>query len=157
MKYPLNAVPLGGVLALLAGLALGGCSNTGREREVSATSTPAPALVSGPNTVVEDYLRAASKADGAAMYALIATSERKDETPDSLRKTAADRYSPDITWKITKTDEKESSAAVVAEIKGAKVDPNPYRFTLTREAEEWRIVQSPELHETEKDGIRIKF
>jgi hypothetical protein len=46
---------------------------------------------------------------------------------------------------------------VVVDFRNAKVDPNPYRFTLTREAGEWRIVQSPELHETADDGMRIKL
>jgi hypothetical protein len=42
--------------------------------------------------------------------------------------------------------------------KGAKVDPNPYRFTLIREAGDWWIVQSPELHgEDRKDRIKIKL
>jgi hypothetical protein len=157
MKYEPTFIRAAAMIGVLVGLALAGCSNAGREPEGGTTATAPPVTAPGPDTVVENYLRAASKADGDEMYALIATSERKDETPDSLRKTAADRYSPDITWKVTKTEEKDSTAEVMVKIEGAKVDPNPYRFTLTREAGEWRIVQSPELHETDKDGIKIKL
>jgi len=105
--------------------------------------------------VVEEYLRAAGSADGQRMYALIASSERDDESPDTLRETAAERYSAGMTWEVLKADENGSASDVIVEFQGAKVVPNPYRFTLTREAGEWRIVQSPELHEEKKDGIKI--
>ena len=115
-------------------------------------------LFSGSQRVVEDYLKAARIADGAAMYALIAGSERESETPDSLRKTAADRYRSDTTWEILKTEEKGGASHVVVDFKSADVKPNPVKFTLTKEGGEWRIVDSPELHEREKDGrIRIKL
>ena len=114
--------------------------------------------VSSSAGVVAEYLRAASRADGAGMYALIASSERDDESPETLGDTARERYSTDTTWQVLKTDERASKSDVVVDFKGAKVDPNPYRFTLTREAGEWRIVQSPELHEEDKDDdISIKF
>lgn len=144
-------------LLLLIGLiGAAGCTGPAPERTTGAGSTPA-AIVSESRAVVEEYLRAAAKADGAGMYALLATSERKDETPDSLRKTAADRYSADITWEIEKVDEQASSSTVVTQIRGAKdVEPNPYRFTLTKESGEWRIVQSPELHEDDGD-IKIQI
>src|SRR5688500_15549453 len=73
-----------------------GCT---RERAAENTTVVKPAaIVSGSRAVVEEYLRAAAKADGAGMYALIASSERKDETPQSLADTARDRYSPNMTW-----------------------------------------------------------
>jgi hypothetical protein len=109
-------------------------------------------------SVVENYLKAASAADGATMYGLIATSERKRESPESLHDTAKDRYSPSTTWEVLKTDESGTTSQVTVEFKGADVDPNPTRFTLSKESGEWRIVDSPELHEREKDGrIRIKL
>jgi hypothetical protein len=142
-----------GMLILAGGCAprdtTGGGAGTAR--------VPAP-IAAGPQAVVEEYLRAATRADGAGMYARIATSERHDESPKTLADTARDRYSTGTTWEILKTEEKGSAADVVVDFKGARVDPNPYRFTLTREAGEWRIVQSPELHEEEKsDGIKIKI
>jgi hypothetical protein len=106
--------------------------------------------------VVDEYLHAAAAGDGDRMYALIASSERKNETPRTLTDTARDRYKPGMTWDVLKTDQGDSSGTVVAEFKGADVEPNPYRFTLTRENGEWRIVQSPELHEEDKPG-RIKI
>jgi hypothetical protein len=92
------------------------------------------------------------------MYGLIASSERDDESPETLRKTAADRYSTATKWEVLKAKETGSTAEVVVDVQGAKVDPNPTRFTLTRESGEWRIIDSPELHEREKDGgIHIKL
>jgi hypothetical protein len=44
--------------------------------------------------VVEEYLKAATAADGATMYGLIAASERDRESPETLHDTAKDRYSP---------------------------------------------------------------
>jgi hypothetical protein len=136
----------------------GGCAERGPAGGGSgALRVPAP-IASGPSVVVEGYLKAATRADGAGMYARIATSERDDESPKTLADTARDRYATGTTWEILKTEEKGSAADVVVDFKRAKVDPNPYRFTLTREAGEWRIVQSPELHEEEKsDGIKIKI
>ncbi len=115
-------------------------------------------VVSGSRAVVEDYLKAASAADGATMYGLIAASERKSESPESLGDTAKDRYSPATKWEVLKAEESGSTAQVTVEFKGADVDPNPTRFTLSKESGQWRIVDSPELHEREKDGrIRIKL
>ena len=72
--------------------------------------------------------------------------------------TAHDRYSPGMTWEVLKEESSGDSASVVVDFKGAKVEPNPYRFTLTQEANEWRIVQSPELHEDDdRDDIEIKL
>jgi hypothetical protein len=99
---------------------------------------------------VEEYLKAASQADGARMYGLIASSERDDESPETLADTARDRYAPTMTWQVLKVEETGSTARVVVDIQGAKVKQNPYPFTLTREMGEWRIVDSPELHEREK-------
>jgi hypothetical protein len=145
------------LLALLLSAAAG-CTRPAPEgRPVGTGASPPAAIASGSRAVVEEYLRAATKADGAAMYALLATSERKDETPQSLRETAADRYRPDTTWEIVKVEEGGSTSQVVVRIEGArKVDPNPYRFALTKEAGEWRIVQSPELHEDD-DDLTIKL
>jgi hypothetical protein len=145
------------LLAVL--LALGGCANSrsGGGPDSGATTKPA-IMTSAPRSVVEEYLKAAASADGARMYALIATSERDDETPQSLGDTAHDRYSPNTTWEILKEENTGSSASVVVDFKGAKVAPNPYRFTLTQEADEWRIVQSPELHEDDdRNDIKIKL
>src|SRR5687767_3934701 len=69
---------------LAALLVVGGCTDS---RSGGGAATPPAVLVSGPRAVVEEYLKAASTADGAGMYALIATSERKDETPQSLKDT----------------------------------------------------------------------
>ena len=140
-------------------LALAGCSRSRTEPGGPGAAGPPPAtMTSGSRAVVEQYLQAAAKADGAAMYALIASSERKDEGPKTLADTAQGRYSPQTSWETLKTEEKGSTSQVVVEIKGAKVQPNPYKFTLSREAGEWRIVQSPELHEEDQhDGIKIKF
>jgi hypothetical protein len=154
-RFTLGIVP---VLALL--FALPGCSparNGSGAAPRSASSKPAP-VASGSRAVVEQYLQAAAKADGPGMYALIASSERKDESPKSLADTARDRYSPQTSWEVLKTDEKSSTSQVVVDIKHAKVQPNPCKFTLSREAGEWRIVQSPELHEDDqRDEIKIKF
>jgi hypothetical protein len=154
-RFPLAVVP-----ALTFALVLSGCSSS-RNGHGAAPHTDASKptlLASGSRAVVEQYLQAAAKADGAAMYALIASSERKDEHPKSLADTARDRYSPQTSWEVLKTDEKGTTSQVVVDIKHAKVKPNPYKFTLSREAGEWRIVQSPELHEDDKrDEIKIKF
>jgi hypothetical protein len=144
------------VLFLTMALAIGGCSYSARERSGDSGASLPPVAIAESQAVVEGYLRAATQADGAEMYALIATSERDEETPQSLRETAADRYSSNTTWKIVKVEQKESTSEVVAEFKGAKVEPNPYTFVLTKEAGEWRIVQSPELHEDD-DDIQIKL
>lgn len=150
----------GGILPAIACLIMvSGCSQqTGAgNRSSSAPAKPA-AVASGSRAVVEQYLQAAAKGDGPGMYALIASSERKDESPKSLADTARDRYSPQTSWDVLKTEDKGSTSQVVVDIKHAKVDPNPYKFTLSREAGEWRIVQSPELHEDDKrDEIKIKF
>jgi hypothetical protein len=155
MKRHAWSIPyiLPGLVVLLA---LAGCA---REQDADGPGVARPAAVIAPESqrVVEEYLRAASQTSGAEMYALIAASERDDETPESLKDTAHDRYSPATTWSVLKTEEKENAAEVIVEFQGAKVDPNPYRFTLTREAGEWRIVQSPELHEDDSDGIEIKL
>jgi hypothetical protein len=128
----------------------GGASEARREIRIESA-------VSGSRAVVEDYLKAASAADGATMYGLIATSERERESPETLHDTAKDRYSPSTKWEVLKTEESGSTSQVTVEIKGADVDPNPTRFTLTKEGGQWRIVDSPELHEREKDGrLRIK-
>ena len=114
-------------------LLLGGCA-PGREAPVSAQS---PVLtLSGPQRVVEDYLKAATSGDGAAMYGLIASSERDDESPKTLGDTARDRYTPSTRWEVLKTEERDSTARVVVDVKGAEVDPNPTTFSLTREAGE---------------------
>ncbi|MCC2669649.1 MAG: hypothetical protein K0Q72_2120 [Armatimonadetes bacterium] len=145
--------------AALLALAVGGCtSSISGDSGASGTTRPAVPVISGPRATVEDYLKAATSADGARMYALIASSERDDESPQTLRKTAADRYSTATKWEVLKTTDNGSTGEVIVEVKGAKVDPNPTRFTLTRESGEWRIVDSPELHEREKDGgIHIKL
>jgi hypothetical protein len=148
------------VIGIVAALAIGGCVRVAREGGggTSTSASPRSPFASGPRVVVEEYLRAAARADGPGMYALIASSERGPESPKTLADTARDRYSTDTSWEILKVEEKGSTADVVVDIKRAKVDPNPYRFTLTREAGEWRIVQSPELHEEDKsDGIKIKL
>lgn len=140
--------------------ALGGCTSTisGDSRGGSVVTRPAIPAVSASQRVVEDYLRAASSGDGARMYGLIASSERENETPKTLGKTAADRYSTATKWEVLKTEENGSTSDVVVDVTGAHVDPNPTKFTLTRENGEWRIVDSPELHEREKNGdIHIKF
>jgi len=147
-----------GVGALAA--ALGGCTSTisGDSRGGTVVTRPAIPAISASQRVVEDYLRAASSGDGARMYGLIASSEREDESPKTLGKTAADRYSTATRWEVLKTEEHGSTSEVVVDVKGAHVDPNPTRFTLTRENGEWRIVDSPELHEREKNGdLHIKF
>lgn len=154
----------GGVAAGVVAAALSGCGNNPR---IDAANNPNPQTpkitipaVPGSRRVVEDYLRAASSGDGAAMYALIASSERDRESPETLGDTARDRYSPAMKWEILKAEESGSTAEVVVDFQGAKVDPNPSRFTLTREAGEWRIVDSPELHEREKNAkgkLRIKL
>ena len=146
----------GGLLGALCGLCvLAGCAPS-REVPVSAQS---PALsLSGPQRVVENYLKAATSADGAAMYGLIASSERDDESPKTLGDTARDRYTPSTRWEVLKTEERDSTARVIVDVKGAEVEPNPTTFSLTREAGEWRIIDSPELHEREKSGrLRIKL
>jgi hypothetical protein len=144
-------------LGLAVVFAVAGCAGPRRDRAGNGNGASAPAVVSDSRAVVQEYLEAATKADGTRMYALIATSERDDESPDSLRDTAADRYRPDTTWYIEKVDEQASTSTVVVRLNGVKnVDPNPYRFTLTKEGGEWRIVQSPELHET-KGGLRIEI
>jgi hypothetical protein len=149
---------LGMGVALSLGLASWGCGQapSGGGGAPAAPSIPRAPIVSGSRAVVEEYLKAASEADGAKMYALIAASERKSESPKSLQDTAQDRYAPSTSWEVLKTEEGDTAAKVVAEIKGAKVDPNPYTFTLSKEAGEWRIVQSPELHE-EDNKVRIKI
>lgn len=92
------------------------------------------------------------------MYALVSSGERGGETPETLRKTAADRYSSATTWEVLKTSESGGTSEVVVDFHGAKVDPNPSTFTLTRENGEWRIVDSPELHERQKEGgIHIRL
>jgi hypothetical protein len=147
---------LGVTLLLAAGL--GGCTSTISGDSPGRVSRPVIPAVSASQRVVEDYLRAASEADGARMYGLIASSERNNETPTTLRKTAADRYSTGTKWEVLKAEERGSTSEVVVDVKGAKVDPNPTKFTLTRENGEWRIVDSPELHEREKNGdLHIKF
>lgn len=150
------------LLAAVAGALLAGCAGPADHtvNAQSPSSRPsAPALTKpASQQVVEEYLKAAASADGARMYALIGGSERKNETPETLRKTAADRYSSGMTYEVLKTEETDNSSEVVVEFKGAKVDPNPTKFTLTRENGEWRIVDSPELHEREKHGgIHIKL
>ncbi|HEU4754222.1 MAG TPA: hypothetical protein VFU47_14020 [Armatimonadota bacterium] len=138
----------------VAALALGLCGCRQGDRTVSAASRAG----SGPRAVVEQYLQAASRADGASMYALIAGSERDDESPTTLADTARDRYSTGATWDVLKTEPAGTTAKVIVELKGAKVDPNPTTFTLTQENGEWRIVDSPELHERDKNGgIHIKL
>ena len=146
------------ICAIAAGLSAGCVIRT----EGGAPGTPPRVRVervaSGSRAVVEDYLKAAAAADGATMYGLIATSERGRESPETLRDTAKDRYSPATKWEVLKAEESGSTSQVTVEFKGADVDPNPTRFTLTKENNEWRIVDSPELHEREKDGrIRIKL
>jgi hypothetical protein len=138
--------------AVALGAALSGCG--GERLRASSDGGPGRAVpaVSGPQRVVEEYLKAASTADGARMYGLIASSERDNESPETLRKTAADRYSTDLSWEVLKAEESGDTAKVVVEVKQAKVEPNPTTFTLTRENGEWRIVDSPELHEREKRG-----
>ena len=149
------------LLAVVAGALLAGCGPNDRTVNAQSPSSrpSAPAIVKpASQQVVEDYLKAAASADGARMYALIGAGNRKDETPESLRKTAADRYSSSMTYEVLKTEETDNSSEVVVEFKGAKVDPNPTKFTLTRENGEWRIIDSPELHEREKHGgIHIKL
>lgn len=162
MKHTLhNWLPLAclGTLLMTAGCVqterVSGSSNP--SITVTPAKPPAP-LTPASQKVVEDYLRAGTEGDGAAMYALIANSERKNETPETLTRTAHDRYSGSTTWQILKSKESGNVGEVVVDYKGAHVDPNPFRFTLTREAGEWRIVQAPELHEREREGgIRIKL
>lgn len=137
---------------------LGGCTSTISGDSPGRVSRPVIPSVSASQRVVEEYLRAASEGDGARMYGLIASSERNNETPTSLGKTAADRYSTGTRWEVLKAEERGSTSEVVVDVKGAKVEPNPTKFTLTRENGEWRIVDSPELHEREKNGdLHIKF
>jgi hypothetical protein len=139
---------------------LGGCTSTISGDSPGGTRVSRPVLpsISASQRVVEDYLKAASTGDGARMYGLIASSERERESPTTLGKTAADRYSPSTKWEVLKTRETGSTSEVVVDMKGAKVEPNPTKFTLTRESGEWRIVDSPELHEREKNGdLHIKF
>src|SRR5687768_3352395 len=81
--------------------------------------------VSGSRAVVEDYLKAATAADGSTMYGLIASSERERESPETLRDTAKDRYSPATKWEVLKTEESGTTSQVTVEFKGAEVDPNP--------------------------------
>jgi hypothetical protein len=141
-------------------VALGGCTTTisGDSRGHTVTARPGLPAIAASQRVVEDYLRAASTADGARMYGLIASSERENETPKTLGKTAAGRYSTATKWEVLKTEEQGSTSEVVVDVKGAQVEPNPTKFTLTRENGEWRIVDSPELHEREKNGdLHIKF
>lgn len=156
---PLNSFGPGRFAALgLLAAALAGCGGTTiGANSGSGTRLAAPA-VSGAQRVVEDYLKAASNADGAGMFALIGAGERDDETPETLRKTAADRYSSEISWDVLKAEESGAGAKVIVEIKGAEVDPNPTTFTLARENGEWRIIDSPELNERKKNGdLHIKF
>lgn len=162
----IRSIVIGSWIGATFGVALlsGGCgSATSGGGTTSAPSPTAPAplpkpLVSGSRGVVEEYLKAASEADGAKMYALVAASERKSESPDSLHDTAEDRYATGTSWEVLKTEESDSTSKVIVEVKGAKVEPNPYTFTLSKEAGEWRIVQSPELHEEDKPGrIKIKL
>ena len=149
------------LLAAAAGALLAGCGPVDRTVNAqSPSSRPSLPAITKPASqqVVEDYVKAAASADGSRMYALIGGSERKDETPETLRKTAADRYSTNMTYEVLKAEETDNSSEVIVEFKGAKVDPNPTKFTLTRENGEWRIVDSPELHEREKNGgIHIKL
>jgi hypothetical protein len=149
--------------AVMCAIALGLCAGCvirtgGRGASGASPSIHVESAVSGSRAVVEDYLKAASAADGATMYGLIASSERRRESPETLRDTAKDRYSPATKWEVLKAEESGSTSQVTVELKGADVDPNPTRFTLTKEDGQWRIVDSPELHEREKDGrIRIKL
>lgn len=143
------------VFALLCGLLLlagaTGCPQRDQEGTTPAVTVPES------RRVVEEYLQAARRADGERMYALIATSERDDESPKSLRETAADRYTASTTWEFVNVEQRENTSEVHVRIEGAKeIEPNPYRFMLTREGDAWRIVDSPELHETE-GGIRIRI
>jgi hypothetical protein len=149
-----------GLIVFLSGLLLSlgliGCTSPTPDGSPPAAGTP-PAIISGSRAVVEEYLEAAKKADGQQLYALIAANERDDETPDSLRDTAADRYGPETTWEIVKVDERQSTSDVIVRISGAKqIETNPYRFTLTKESDAWRIVQSPELHEDD-DDVKIEI
>lgn len=145
------------VPALLA-VILNGCGGVTIGANSGSGARIAVPAISGPQRVVEDYLKAASTADGSRMHALIGAGERDDETPETLRKTAADRYSSNFSWDVLKTEETGNTAKVIVDVKGAKVDPNPTTFTLTQENGEWRIVDSPELNEREKNGdLHIKF
>lgn len=149
---------LTGLGALVAGL--NGCTSTisGDSNGGVRISRPAIPAVSASQRVVEDYLKAASAGDGARMFGLLAASERDDETPKTLGKTALDRYSSATKWEVLKAEENGGTSEVVVDVKGAKVEPNPTKFTLTRENGEWRIVDSPELREREKNGdLHIKF
>lgn len=148
--------------ATICAVAAGLCSGCVIRTEGGGSGSPPKvhieSAVSGSRAVVEDYLKAATAADGATMYGLIASSERERESPETLRDTAKDRYSPATKWEVLKAEESGTTSQVTVEFKGAEVDPNPTRFTLTKENKEWRIVDSPELHEREKDGrIRIKL
>ncbi|MGV3720114.1 MAG: hypothetical protein ACO1SX_04315 [Actinomycetota bacterium] len=136
---------------------VGGCGTTIGANSGAGPRVSVPAI-SGAQRVVEDYLKAASTADGSRMHALMGAGERPNETPETLRKTAADRYSSNFSWDVLKAEETGDTAKVIVEVKGAEVDPNPTTFTLTRENGEWRITDSPELNERQKnDDIHIKF
>jgi len=145
-------------VGLVLAVALAGCDDARVGAYSDGRAGRSIPVISGPRQVVEDYLRSAAKADGSGMYALLGSGERDDETPESLRKTAADRYTAGMKWDVLKATETGSRAEVVVDFQGAKVDPNPTKFALTRENGEWRIVDSPELNEREKNGdIHIKF
>jgi hypothetical protein len=111
----LGAVLMSGILT--------GCA----ESKIGASS----GLGSGPRRVAESYLRGAASADGSAMYGLLGSSERDDETPDSLRKTAAERYSRNITWNVLTVEESGSSAKVIVDLEGADVDLTGLETLLT--------------------------
>jgi len=88
-----------GILGILA-VALTGCGGTAIGANSGSRSRSTAPAITGAQRVVEDYLKAASGADGARMYALIGAGERDDETPETLCRTAADRYSSNIRRKV---------------------------------------------------------
>lgn len=148
--------------AFVAGLFVAGCAPSSSPGSPGSSppsaapvpSTPKPATPAS-QAVVEQYLRAATQADGDRMNALLAGSERKDHDARSLRKDASENYSSGATWQVLKTDEQGDTSEVTVDIKGGKVDPNPFKFVLTREAGEWRIVKSPEVKHDEHHGPSI--
>lgn len=114
----------------------------------------APALAPAPQRAVESYLQAAAQSSGQEMYALLAESERKDHEAEDLAKDARKHYPSGATWEVLKTEVNGTVADVIVEFKGADVDPNPYRFTLSQENGAWRITHAPEV---EGGGADIKI
>jgi hypothetical protein len=105
---------------------------------------------------VDSFLQAARTGNGQDMLALLASGLQGKNSAKDLSEGIPSHYPAGTSWEVLKEETHGAVSDVVVEFKGAQVDPNPFRFTLTREGDVWRITHAPDVKEG-GGGIKIKL